>query len=699
MEKYIEMMHEMTGRTNKQEVEEMLADIAYALDQSVIVAITDRTGKITYVNDLFVKTSQYSAEELIGRTHAVVNSGYHPKSFFKEMWAAIGKGEIWHGEIRNRAKDGSFYWVDTKIVPFMNELGIPNRYISLRYDITERKLMEQQIRKDAEVYQLITENAIDFISVIDTSGEFQYISPTYEQLRGCNDTCTTNNLFALIIEEDHEVVHNAIAMAGNTHESVTVEFRIIDQLKSIRTMEASLKRIRQTGEYLHNLVVSMHDITAQKESELRIQDLACYDQLTTLLNRHAFGQKLYTKLERESSSFGLVYMNIDRFRHINDSFGQETGDYVLSVVAERLKKALGREAMLGRISGDEFAFILPQAYDEKDAFLLTERIQNQLAQPILIGSDLYVVSTSCGIVMFPQHGRTPSDLLMKAEKALHVVKEHGGGSLMMYEPGTAQKTLERILLENELRKSVQKGHFTLEYQPKMNLELGELSGVEALVRWNHPDLGRIPPDTFIPLAEETKIIVPLGEWILRQACKQAWQWRKQGFKPFRIAVNMSTVQLEEPDIVSTIKRVLHEEDVTPEFIEIELTESSFADREEMRHTIQAIREIGITVAIDDFGTGYSTFSYIKELPADTLKIDMSFIQDIDVNEQSRAIVKAIVTLADTAGLRVIAEGIETEEQAKLLLTLGCKEGQGYFYSKPVPADECEYMIPKTVEYE
>ena len=214
----------------------------------------------------------------------------------------------------------------------------------------------------------------------------------------------------------------------------------------------------------------------------------------------------------------------------------------------------------------------------------------------------------------------------------------------MYNPGTATKTLERILLENELRKSVQMGYFTLEYQPKMNLSRGYLSGIEALVRWNHPDLGRIPPNKFIPLAEETKIILPLGEWILREACKQAAQWKRQGYEPFRIAVNMSTVQLEDPDIVETIERILAEEAVEPKLIEIELTESSFADRDEMREAIQRIREMGMHVAIDDFGTGYSTFSYIKELPADTVKIDMSFVRDIDVNENSRAIVKAIVAL-------------------------------------------------------
>ncbi|MCG7343255.1 EAL domain-containing protein [Sporosarcina sp. ACRSL] len=583
------MMRKMTGEDNQQNVEDMLVDIAYALDQSAIVAITDRTGKITYVNELFTKMSQYKAEELIGASHAIINSGYHSKEFFKHMWATIGRGNIWHGEIRNRAKDGSFYWVDTKIVPFLNDKGIPNRYISIRYDITERKLMEEKIRKDAEVYRKI-------------------------------------------VEENRDLSYN--------------------------------------------------------------------DQLTTLLNRHAFSKTLRASLEgKKRSSVGLVYLNIDRLRNVNDSFGQDSGDYVLSIVAKRLKKALSADDIIGRISGDEFAFTLTQAKNEEEAERMTEDIKASLEQPISIKGEIYTISTSCGIALFPKHAKTVSELMMKSEKALHYVQEHGRGTYKMYEPGTATKTLERILLENELGKSVQLGNFTLEYQPKMNLSRKTLSGVEALVRWNHPDLGRIPPDKFIPLAEETKIILPLGEWILREACKQANEWKRQGHAPFRIAVNMSAVQLEAPDIVQTIKRILDEEDLGPEYIEIELTESSFADRDEMQSTIQQIRNLGIQVAIDDFGTGYSTFSYIKELPADALKIDRSFVKDIDVNENSRAIVKAIVTLADTAGLNVIAEGIETEEQAKILRSLGCREGQGYFFSKPMPPEDCEFMFSKSVEYE
>lgn len=591
MHNYVEMMRKMIGEDNQHDMEAILADIAFALDQTVIVAMTDRTGKITYVNELFTKISKYEAEELIGAAHSIVNSGYHSKEFFKSMWMTIGRGEIWQGEIRNRAKDGSFYWVDTKIVPFLNEKGIPNRYISIRYDITQRKLMEEKIREDAQTYRRIA-------------------------------------------EENRNLSYN--------------------------------------------------------------------DQLTSLLNRNAFSKELSSYIEgkrKDGERLGLVYVNIDRLRNVNDSFGQEMGDYVLSVVANRLKSVLSREDIIGRISGDEFAFTLTQAANEEEAEQLTEIIKSSLEIPISIYGDLYTLSTSCGIALFPKHATRASELVMKAEKALHYVKEHGGGNYKMYEPGMATKTLERILLENELRKSVQMEHFTLEYQPKMNLSRGNLSGVEALVRWNHPDLGRISPDKFIPLAEETKIILPLGEWILREACKQTAQWKRQGYGPFRIAVNMSAVQLEDPEIVETIKWILLEEGVAPELIEIELTETSFADRDEMRDTIERIRELGMHVAIDDFGTGYSTFSYIKELPADTVKIDMSFVKDIDVNESSRTIVKAIVTLADTAGLNVIAEGIETEEQAKILRDLGCREGQGYFFSKPLPPADCEFLFSKPAENE
>jgi diguanylate cyclase (GGDEF)-like protein/PAS domain S-box-containing protein len=566
------MIEELVRNEGAYNPEKMLRDVVFALNQSAIVAITDQKGTIFYVNRLFTTISQYSAEELIGSNHSMVNSGEHPRRFFKEMWATIGRGGTWRGEVCNRAKDGSRYWVDTTIIPFLDAKGKPYQYISIRNDITERK-----------------------------------------------------------------------------------------------------------------------------ESERMIRTMAYNDQLTDLPNRPSFRKMVreeIEKAEKKSGNLAFVHLNIDRFRFVNETLGHEAGDYMLSVVAKRLKGILEDKHLISRLSGDDFALLLKGIRDALHAEELMQEVQQCLQEPIEVMGQQHTLTFSLGIALCPEHARKPSELATKAETALSETRSRGGGGIRLYRPGTAAKTLERILLENELRKSVQQDHFRLDYQPKINLATGELTGVEALVRWNHPDLGMIPPNTFIPLAEESKMILPLGEWILREACGQARKWQDSGYQPFRIAVNLSAVQLEEPTILETIKGILKETGIATNFIEIELTESTFADREGMQETIRMIRELGITVSIDDFGTGYSTFSYIKELPADTLKIDMAFVRDLHQSEGSRAIVQAIVTLADTVGLNVIAEGIESDEQVKILKELGCQEGQGYFYGKPTTPQNCESFMKK-----
>ncbi len=570
MQENNKMVEDLIRHDGSHSPEKMLRDIAYALDQSAIVAITDQTGKIVYVNELFTKIAQYSVEELVGVDHRIINSGFHPSSFFKEIWATIGRGNTWNGEICNKAKDGTYYWVDTTIVPFLNDNRKPYQYISIRYDITKNK-----------------------------------------------------------------------------------------------------------------------------ESERMIRDLAYNDQLTSLPNRTSFRKIFHQEIEvakKQGTNRAFVYMNVDRLRYVNDSLGHEVGDYILSVIAKRLRTILKGNTIIGRLSGDEFAFLLLDVRDAQHAEQLTKEVQQFIEEPIEVKDQMHTSSLSFGIALYPEHAKKPTELVMKAEKALSIAREHGGGGCEMYQHGTATKTLERILLENELRKSVHLGHLHLDYQPKVNLKTGKLIGVEALVRWNHPELGKIPPDKFIPVAEETKIIIPLGEWVLREACGQAKKWQDSGYEPFRVAINMSAVQLEEPTILHTIKTILDETGVTTDLIEIELTESAFADREDMQGRIREIRALGIAVSIDDFGTGYSTFSYIKELPADTIKIDRSFVRDIHLNKDSQAIVKAIVTLADTVGLNVIAEGVENEEQAVILMNLGCREGQGYYYSKPTSPDGCEQFM-------
>lgn len=546
-----------------------IKDIIYALNQSAIVALTDSKGRIIFVNEKFTKVSQYTEKELLGKTHQIVNSAYHSKEFFKGLWRTIGMGHVWRGEIKNMKKDGSYYWVDTTIVPFLDKEGKPYQYLSIRFEITNRKVAEE-----------------------------------------------------------------------------------------------------------------------------RIHHLAYTDQLTNLPNRLYFRRELkevVSKAKKNKTEVCLLYLNIDRLRHINDSLGFETGDYVLSLIARRIERSIPEGSMLANIGGDEFCVILQEEQDIAAVEYIIKEVLEELRKPIKLHEENYIVSTSIGVAFYPAHADTALELSSNAGQALLEVKEKGGGGYKVYEPENATKSIERIMLENELRKSIRLSYFRLDYQPKFNLSSGKLTGVEALVRWDHPDLGRIPPNHFIGIAEETHLILPLGNWILKEACLQARRWEKKGYR-CSMAVNVSVMQLESEDFLENVKEILTEVGNDSQLLEFEVTESIFGDQGEIYGVIREIRKMGIKIAIDDFGTGYSSLSYIKELPVDTLKIDRSFIKGIDKGPEQVAIMEAIIAMAKTVGLNVIAEGIEEAGQLEVLKRLGCQEGQGYYFSKPTDANNCELFM-------
>lgn len=437
-------------------------------------------------------------------------------------------------------------------------------------------------------------------------------------------------------------------------------------------------------------------IKKYEDSQRKIFQLAYYDDLTKIPNRKFFEDKLLRFIE-DSKQFkqkvALIYIDLDNFKVVNDTVGHAQGDTVLRQVGELIKGCLRQSDIVSRFEGDEFVVLLPGITEKNDVINIVKRVINVLQTPFLLNEKKFYVTASMGVAIYPDDAEDMKTIVQYADMAMNHAKEQGKNQYCLFESYMSTKLLEKYQLEEDLRHALDRQEFVLYYQPQIDIMTGKMVGVEALIRWNHPTKGCISPAKFIPLAEETGLIVPIGEWVIRTACRQSTEWRKKGFSDVRISVNLSAKQFQQPDFVEMLMEIIEETDMNSELLDLEITESlAMLDIELTKKILQKLRTMKINISLDDFGTGYSSLNYLKQLPINTVKIDKTFVDNITVDTSQQTIAKAVIDLSHNMALQVIAEGVETWDQFSFLKFQKCDKVQGYLFSRPLSLEEIENII-------
>ncbi|MCH9019543.1 MAG: PAS domain S-box protein [Proteobacteria bacterium] len=700
-----------TDTTERKRAEDALREsetrVRMVLDNVADCVVTiGENGRIQSFNPAAERVFGYTADEVIGRNVRTLMAepdrerhGSYIKNYLR-----TGKGKILGvgpREVTGRRKDGSLVPLELTVSEMV--LGEKRMFIGAMRDFTERKWAEKAFRESEARLRSIAANVPGAIfrrvHTPDGTSHYEFLSAAYKELFG-HDPKTlmadASTLREVVHPEDFEALQSAIARSVERLEGQDIEFRIVTPEGRI-TWARSVAQPRrvESGDIVCDGIVL--DITDRKEAEERIEYLAYHDQLTGLPNRALFVDRLgqaITAAERGDRSLVVLSLGLDRFSAITDTLGHAAGDEVVKEVAGRLGRCLRDGDTVARATGDTFLILLTALRKAEHATKVLQNIFAALKTPVAYGDRELHVTASIGASVFPADGADGEALLKNADSALHRAKSEAPGGYRFFTADMNAKALARLSLETRLRRAVEMDELVVHYQPQVDLQNGRVIGVEALVRWQPPDQELIPPAEFIALAEETGLIVPLGERVLDIACAQARAWREAGLPALDMAVNVSARQLHDDRLIATVERILADAELSPDRLKLELTESALmGDPEKTARTMAAFREMGIRLAVDDFGTGYSSLSYLSRFPIETLKIDRSFIITMTTDRNNAAIVEAIMSLAHSLEMKVIAEGVDADEQLTYLRAYRCDAIQGYIFSPPVPADE----IPRLVE--
>ena len=658
------------------------------------VVLSDDRGRMLYVNPAWQRMTGYTAEEAIGRTStALLRSDAHDDAFWDDLWQHLQSGQVWEGEIISRHKDGEPIRQITTVIPTTNEDGSIRRLIAVRRDISQLAAREGALRRSEERYALAARGANDGLWDWDLTGRQLYLSPRWHgQLGGAQEPSLgrPSDWLDLVHPDDLAGLQQAIDehLQGET-EALQWEYRTRARDGSWRWMLARGLAVRDQEGKPTRMAGSQTDVTAAKDAQRQLLHNALHDPLTGLANRALFMDRLahaVTRLKRTPGQFAVLFIDLDRFKPVNDSSGHDTGDRLLRSVAARIRRVMRPSDTLARLGGDEFT-VLVEDIDDEGAVSLAERLREALSEPYRLSTGRFSVGASIGVALGDAE-TTPDEVLRNADRAMYLAKQRGRGRSVLHDERQSGRLARRLMMERALGPAISHGEIEAWFQPVVSLLDGRILGFEALARWPTSGLGATPVE-FVPLAEETGLISQLGHSIVEQACAFLKSWVAAAARPpeLGVAVNLSPRQFNDERLVDELQGLTSESGVDPKLLKLEITESTaMGSPETAVQTCHRLRALGLSIAIDDFGTGYSSLGWLHRFPVQSLKIDRSFVGRLGIDRESRAIVRTVVGLAQTLDLRIVAEGVETQEQRRMLLELGCVRGQGWLFAAAEPAE-------------
>lgn len=686
--------HEKPSRIFKSQA----MDILDSLDDPVFL-LDPESGSLLFANRNGLVFFDLSQEDIPYVTLDAISTGISPynRDVVLAGLSKASQGEPQRFEWVAKKESGELFHAEIHLKSVTVEGQI--RILAVIKDITKRKQSEEQ----NTLSFLIFENATEGIIVTASDDSIKMVNPAAREITGFSvEDLLNKKRNPLYSNRQTPDFYKAIQHALQNKNHWRGE--IWGQRKDGEFFPAllSLTAIKDGHDKITHVISVFHDITETKRDQERIQHQAKHDMLTGLLNRAFFSCQLTHNLlhaHKSGNRLSVLFIDLDNFKRINDSLGHEAGDQLLQTAAKRLTACVREEDTVARFGGDEFTIILNQVHDENRVIKVAQRILDSLAEPILIKENLLQIGASIGITMFPHDGKDPGTLIRNADMAMYRAKEMGRNNFQFFTPDMNELVMKQMNIENQIRLGLENDEFIVYYQPKVDIQTNNTVSMEALVRWKKPHVGIISPNDFIPAAEESGLIIPLGYKVLREACLAVASWQKKGYPDLSISVNISAKQFQQKDLVCTIAQILKETEFSPTKLELEITESAMMhDVESAISSMCALADMGITLSVDDFGTGYSSLHYIKKFPVSVLKVDKSFVQDIVHDPKSAALVNSIITLAHSLHLKVIAEGVENTEQLQHLRQWNCDMVQGYLYCRPLSKQDMDQYLVDNTQY-